>query len=552
MALAWAAALVVSGCGGGGGGATTSPAAATGGGGGTTGGTGNGDTNSGGGAPSTPQARVELQGTVSFEAVPTLADGGLDYAAQTRKPVRMVAIEAVDIGGKILASGRTDGAGHYALSVPSPGSVKLRVLARMFQDASAMAAPSAEVADNTEGDQVYAAVQELFLIGSGALKHDLVIPSGWLADGTTSVDTERVAAPFAILDTIQTSQSKVLQAAPATVFPLLTVLWSEKNTPALPVNLAAGAIGTTHTRMVAGLPVMVLLGKKGVDTDEYDASVISHEWAHYFQRTASRDDSPGGSHFSRDLLDRNLAFSEGWATAWSGIALDSGRYTDSQGDSASSSIVMDLTTPPAANKGWFNENSLWYVLRKLHDSDGLAPIVDAFKGSFRSVVASTGIHSFQASLAQVAPKAAANLAPLLESQSISSAVDDAWAVRETNNGGSAYALPMYGQLAIGTPLQNLCVSNSLDPHSEGNKLGQIRYLRFSVTEPRFYQVQVTGPIDSDPDFSITNAKGTVVRGVTDSPAYQSASAQLDAGDYLMAVRDYRHSSADTCFTVSIQ
>ena len=77
-----------------------------------------------------------------------------------------------------------------------------------------------------------------------------------------------------------------------------------------------------------------MLGKENVDTDEYDASVIAHEWGHYYQSAFSRDDSPGGAHSGGDRLDRRVAFSEGWGNAWSGIALARSNYTDSSGDRA--------------------------------------------------------------------------------------------------------------------------------------------------------------------------------------------------------------------------
>ncbi len=58
---------------------------------------------------------------------------------------------------------------------------------------------------------------------------------------------------------------------------------------------------------------MVILGDAGVDTDEFDAHVIAHEWAHYFEDVMSRSNSEGGAHLLGESLDASLAFSEGFA-----------------------------------------------------------------------------------------------------------------------------------------------------------------------------------------------------------------------------------------------
>ena len=92
----------------------------------------------------------------------------------------------------------------------------------------------------------------------------------------------------------------------------------------------------------------MILGDAGVDTDEYDESVIIHEWGHYLQTILSRDDSIGGPHGSGDLLDMRVAFSEGWANAYSGLASNRDVYSDTsgrnQGDGFTLSLESELTT----------------------------------------------------------------------------------------------------------------------------------------------------------------------------------------------------------------
>ena len=50
------------------------------------------------------------------------------------------------------------------------------------------------------------------------------------------------------------------------------------------------------------------------DRDEYDDTVLLHEYGHFWQAHYSGSDSPGGSHSSADRVDPLLAFGEGSAT----------------------------------------------------------------------------------------------------------------------------------------------------------------------------------------------------------------------------------------------
>ncbi len=71
----------------------------------------------------------------------------------------------------------------------------------------------------------------------------------------------------------------------------------------------------------------IYLGGGFDDPDEFDDSVILHEFGHFFVSELSRDDSPGGAH-SGAPTDPLVAFGEGIATAFALIVNDSARYTD--------------------------------------------------------------------------------------------------------------------------------------------------------------------------------------------------------------------------------
>jgi hypothetical protein len=78
----------------------------------------------------------------------------------------------------------------------------------------------------------------------------------------------------------------------------------------------------THFDTIAG--GIFICGERGGgdckygDGDEYDDSVVLHEYGHFVLQHLAKDDSPGGFHFlSENTQDVRLAWSEGWATFFS-------------------------------------------------------------------------------------------------------------------------------------------------------------------------------------------------------------------------------------------
>ena len=121
---------------------------------------------------------------------------------------------------------------------------------------------------------------------------------------------------------------------------------SGASTTCRPAAIAAqGQIGTTSfvpaTQRARSIYV---LGKENVDTDEYDASVIAHEWGHYYQSAFSRDDSPGGSHSASASCSTGgwpspkAGAMPGRASRWSAA-----NYTDSIGTAQAQGTNLDLT-----------------------------------------------------------------------------------------------------------------------------------------------------------------------------------------------------------------
>lgn len=212
---------------------------------------------------------VTLSGKATYDSVPNNS-GPLVYSATTAKPVRGALVEVLDALSNQIAVTATDANGNYSVSVPANATIVVRVRAQIQT-----AAWDVSVRDNTSANTpLYSMQSAAFTTGSGATTRDLRADSGW---GGSSYTGRRVSAPFAVLDTVYTSMQKVLSVAPATSFPPLKVFWSPNNVPTSG-SLALGQIGSTFfTNRSTGREIYVL-GKEDVDTDEFDAPVIAHEW----------------------------------------------------------------------------------------------------------------------------------------------------------------------------------------------------------------------------------------------------------------------------------
>lgn len=516
---------------------------------GTLGACGGGGGGGGGGVPlpvaNAPRTGlVTLSGTATYVSIPNSpTTGGLAYAAAVAKPIRGATVEIVNgAGSSVLATVSTDDNGNYAVPVPPATEMLVRVKAQLKREGGA-ANWDVTVRDNTQSDAIYALETAPFTSGLADATRDLQAPSGW--DGTRYAEP-RVAAPFAVLDTVYAAQLKMLSAAPATAFPPLRVFWSPANLPAAG-NPALGQIGTTSFTTSAAGRAIYVLGKEDVDTDEYDASVVAHEWGHYYQSAFSRDDSPGGGHRLTDLLDRRVAFSEGWGNAWAGIALGRSTYTDSAGPSQARGASIDLNSNGAPTPGWYREGSIQAIFWRLNAQAGLQPIHAAMTSpAFREGVPVTSIHSFAAAFRVAAPGAAATLNGLLAGEQINAAPGDPYGQSETNDGGVATALPMYLPAAVGgtTPA---CVSNAA---GSGNKLGNYVYLRFANPTAGTRTITVAGPAGADPDFALY--AGRLIDASDGLGTSESKAVSLPAGDNVLVLSDYNHSSVNTCFNVSIQ
>jgi hypothetical protein len=446
------------------------------------------------------------------------------------------------------------------------------------------------VLNNTNSNAEYVLDSSSFNSGAagGTVTRDLVATSGW---GGSSYTGPRAAAPFAIIDTVHVAARFVLeQGDPATDLPALDTFWSVENRSAVGnPNPALGNIGTTAYIFGAGGGFengIYVLGDANTDTDEFDQHVLAHEFNHYVEDQLSRDDSPGGDHSIGEPLDPRVAFSEGFANAFSGMVLNDPHYRDSFGASQANDFGFDLESNVAAEPGerlgWFNERSIQSIAWDLFDgspgeandtiSIPFSAMLDVSENELRDGTALTSIFPFIVGL-KARTGEDAGIDAIVAGQDIVAVGMDAFASTETNAGGiipQTLVLPVYN-VDLGDPVMNpggpvqVCATGEAGAGDVPNKLGNRRFLKFSLPDQRLVDINVvavTG-LNPDPDLVLWRAGfldfsdcagPDSQSGCTDPQNTESLQRPLTAGDYVLEVYDFNivpGSSVPTCMNVSV-
>ncbi len=293
-----------------------------------------------------------IRGKVTYDYVRALPAslGGvrLDYANTVARPARRIKVLLVAPSGEVMDEVYTNDNGVYRAKtvlkkfniwvVASTGAKKAKPDS-IAPDHCNGASWDVEVVDNTNSFALYAALFEGY-DAENSDSFDIHLKN----DSGSSVLSGRVAAPFAILDSILTEVEMICEAYAGQRFPPLQVGWSVYNTYSNSYRVESGQIGSSHY-INSGTPHIYILGHKGVDTDEYDRHVIAHEFAHYLEDQLYRSDSIGGMHSFPDTLDPRVAFSEGFANAMSGITFQNPTYVDTSGANESSGFDFDVSLP---------------------------------------------------------------------------------------------------------------------------------------------------------------------------------------------------------------
>ncbi len=427
--------------------------------------------------PSSPT----ISGTLRYERVPHRSTGeGLDYAATFQMPMRGVAVHLMGaVDNREIAITTTAEDGSYSFEYDKDAPVKLWIYAETLD-------PPISVEDNTDGNAVY--VLESELIDPRTKRPlDLTARTGFVGDAFV---VSRSAAPFAILDSVYEAASRFSrEVSPKPDFPPLKINWSVENRPEKG-SVSKGQIGTSHWDHKE----LYILGKSGVDTDEFDDHVIVHEWGHFLESKLARSDSPGGKHSYGDLLDPRVALSEGFCNALSAMILEPDTvYADAMGVLQQDGFAFDLELndkSQSSSPGWFSESSIETLLFDVYDAKnephdqvdmGLQGVYGVLTGGLKDTPAMTTLFSFLGVLKAGAPTEAAELDALTAFYSIDGdhgidpIVDD-WATGESHSGGVAGSLPIYRDVSPGAT-----ISLGMEGGELFNTISQSRFLRILGT-----------------------------------------------------------------------
>ena len=529
-------------------------------------------------APTTSEA-ARISGRLSFDRVPFTRTGALDYRAIRQEPIRGVWVDAVDARGAVLARTRSDADGRYRLDVAANTEVRIRISAHMQRTAAGGPRWDVKVTDNTNGNALHVAQSDLASSGTGASTRNLNAPSGWVAASGRYANT-RVAGPFAILSFTYEALQAFAAVDPAMNLPALEYRWSPRNRSASPENLADGAIGTSFYDPAERL--IYLLGQENEDTDEYDRSVVMHEFAHHFQSAMSRDDSVGGQWDGQSRLDMRLALSEGFGDTLDAMITNDPRYRDTFGPGQSRARVRNMETNPVnpagdANRtGWYHSRSVAAILYDLYDgtdtadndplSLGLAPIYNALTGDgFKNNRYYTSIYNFAHQLLAQAPNRTATesgLDALLRRHNIFGRGDNG--AGETNRGGlpaTARVLPVYKSIGAGDAPITLC---SVDDAGAYNRLGNRAFVEVSFTENGAHTLTMrsaSGSTGTLPRFRLRPYRNAAIRTrrqLIDEPRSQTVTGNFRAGEPAVLeaydernIDDDDNNDGDSCFSFSV-
>lgn len=492
---------------------------------------------------------VQVSGTVSYDYVPVSKTQGLDYAATTDKPVRLARVNLINSLGNVVATAQTDDAGHYTLQAPANTQVKVQVEAASF--ATAAQSWEIRVEDNTMANGLYVLEGTLRASGTANSVRDIHAASGWTGSDYTE---PRAAAPFAIMDTAYQATQKLVEVDASLTLPPSIFRWSVNNTVANG-DLAAGDIGTSFYNGDA----VYILGQADVDTDEYDAHVVAHEWGHFVElRATGRADSIGGPHDGSDKLDMRVAYSEGLANAIAGYVLADPVYRDTSGPGQRYSAGFDISRKNVSSPGWYREPSIQSIFYHLAESGEFGQMYAVLTDNlYASEPAFTSIFSFADIMATRYPSAFIVLDNLMDEQGITSR--DKFGVGEINDGNTNDVLPLYVDLVPDGREVTVC---STQINGRDNKLGSSKFLKANIINSGSYQLIAENNGDrvepTDPDVMVSNgtqqSKGTST--VVDS---ETLTLNLQGGaTYAISVNDYsKHADAQqigyqpACFNISL-
>ncbi len=244
--------------------------------------------------------------SAKYYYLPTSHATGLSSSSLNRG-IAYAEVVITDASGAVVQCSQTDGSGNItSFQIPKvAGTYTVKVNSRAFNSKIKVS-----VLRDVSSNAHYSASTTFTVVGNeGASKN---VPSTITAMLSTS---EQVGAAFHILYNIYSANEYLRSTIgnPTFVADKVTIYWKAGFNPGAYV----GTSSPLSFYIQGSKELYILGGQNGnyteSDTDQFDDSVILHEYAHFLEDVYSKTDSPGGSHNGDFIIDPRLAWSEGWA-----------------------------------------------------------------------------------------------------------------------------------------------------------------------------------------------------------------------------------------------
>ncbi|HJL17881.1 MAG TPA: hypothetical protein RMH99_19605 [Sandaracinaceae bacterium LLY-WYZ-13_1] len=288
-----------------------------------------------------------VAGRVTYEARHPTPQGASREVE--RRPGRHLAVALVGGAGAVVAEGRTDRDGRFALEGPADAAA-VRVCARVRVRGHDVA-----VADDSLGRETHCFDTPVEDPGA-----ELVVHVG---------DDEGHGGALHVVDTLLTGLDAVARWTDRTLPPLFTY-WVRGQTREWSFYRGERPAGSGRyaLELLGGQP-----GQQSVtDTDEHDEAIILHELGHFVMDRLSTDSSTGGMHPRGARIDPGLAWEEGRATWFALAVLGDPSYRDTIGVEPWGTLRVDenLESGEDPVAGIASETSVAKVLWDLSDGPG--------------------------------------------------------------------------------------------------------------------------------------------------------------------------------------
>jgi hypothetical protein len=509
-----------------------------------------------GGAP----VNLTITGNISYDRLPVTASG-LDLLNPVSTAAVDVLVEAVahnDISN-VLGSASTDAAGAYSLNFSTTVDYYLRA--------------RAQCGSGLDIDRVFHSQTVPPIV------HAIPGPVLNRAAGSQVVnlhaaaDVANRAGAFAVLDTAR----RLRTACPLTALGPLDLFWGMGNAGTRWLKDGGGNVITLATETgldgPEGNPSIYLLGGTASDLlnsdhDEFDETVIAHEWASFLQLTRSRDNNFGGPHFGEELLV-SASYSEGVVTAIGCALLGQRVYRDTTGYVGGSTAIQfefdcESGVVPGSGVGYANEFRVTRATWDLLDGGAGSPADN--DGDPCNIALVDLLDSFAALKTRAAPYEIAWLASLLQQliDDTHLTVGDANTIMSAQGaafppaGGDSFpALLTVGAAATNA---NLDAWSGADPNPVlGPQANGV--WRLELAAPQSVTIEVTNTTAAYVaaahrlDLSLHDLSRNIVAQHAGDAANKSVTVSLAAGTYIVRVQHLpasQASSAPVTFSVEAQ